>query len=831
MASDFLSGLASQLESQYGVGENTNRTLDIVQDGHTVQYGKLGDFAKSFDQSAERRYLEEGFIRLDPFNVNPAQFETLLQEPDLTILIKKRAFASLSENYRPDFMNQEERLYLKATKVLFQNKCRQIATFEKLSKIARIGAAAGQIDDQLMPLIISLVDSAQDNFADYSSPDDTGGDFASYNPSVAAEASSDFKQLSNVIDKIRKVYAFSPPNQYTAWVADDTNIFKSTFAQGTGVIEITNATNISTTTSVNFNAGQFSLSISDPYKLMLMTDYDIEKAISDATNFVANKKLFQLGTDSLDKIAASNIQKLNDARSARGVSAIEIITDPNTLLGQRVTAIIDFNGTLVSFNYNPIPSFSDLISNGGVTVSPESLRGAPEIGEQGLDPNSSLTSPQSEVSLFSDAVSSIYNALDLRQTAQSIPAKQGDFMDPSGKATLDLNYVRRKLRFHYGNKQIIQPMDQIHVYMTSKSQIDNKILAGLQNMFNGLGFFQKLDTTVFDLTNQINTLLNPLSSVDFRLEKAIFVGDRFPASLWSIMRNTFVNDKSGTHVFAGVVDTAHEEYVPGKYTVNVSGKDNTEFFDFGTINLNPGLDTFVGPLYDPITPFKTRFDNVTSYSTGQVPEFLEENKALLGSQTFNHGLIRLKSGRNFGKPATLQNMFVDKQISRDGNIRNLYHMPDGLVYTWKEGIGILTYNIDSFNATNPETIGQPIITTDPFAGQDIMNTLSLLVTGIPYNYATYYKAAAEAGNGSARDPQTGQDAASAFFSATNTSLVKNNLLWGAFIPFKSLTLDEETYKAMQTKQVSILQQNSDPKSAAKPFHPFFRFCSRTSSYF
>jgi hypothetical protein len=810
MGSNFLSGLSSQLESQYGVGESSSNALGIVQDGHTFVQPLLGNYAQFVKQPAERRYVESGFLRLDPFNVTPTPFEVLLQEPDLTVLVKKRAFSSLAENYRPDFMNQEERLYLKITKVLFQNKCRQIATFEKLSKIARIGQAAGQIDDQLMPLLISLVDSAQDDFSDYGNTE-TGGDFSSYNATANNQASQAFQQLTNVIDRIRKVYAFSPINDHTTWVADNTNIFKTTFAQGTGVIEITNAVSVNTTTSVNFSSGQFSVVISDPYKLMLVTSYDIEKAISDATNFVANKMLFQLGVDSLDKIAANKIQLLNDARSARGASAIEIITDPNNLSGQTVTAIIDFNGTMINFNYNATPGLSSLMANGGVTVSPTSFRGGPDAGDQGLDNNASATSPLTEVDLFCDAVSAIYSALDLRITAQTpFPVRQGDFQDPSGKTTIDLNYVRRKLMFHYGNKQIIQPMDQIHVYMSSKSQVDNRIMMGMQNMFNGLGYFQKLDTTVFDLTNQINTLLNPASSVDFRLEKSIFVGDQFPNQLWMIMRNTFVNDKSGTHVFAGIVDDAHEDYdaSSGKYMVNISGKDNTEFFDFGTINLNPGVDTFAGPLYNPVTPFKTSFDNVTSYSTGQVPEFLDENKAILGSQSYNYGLIRHKSGRNFGKPATLQNMFVDKQISQDGTVRNILHLPDGLVYTWKQGIGTLTYNVSSFNATDPETIGQPPITTDPFAGQDIMNVISLLITGVPYNYATYYKAVTDSGNGSARDPQSGQDPAASFYDSITTSLTKNNLLWGGFIPFKSLTLDEETYKAMNDKQISILQQNN-----------------------
>lgn len=800
------------IEDQYGVGENQNRSLDIVENGHVKRYGKLGDFANKFDQSAERKYLGEGYVRIDPFNVIPQQFELLLQEPDATVLVKKRAFSTLSENYRSDFMDQEEKLYFKATKILFQNKCKQIAAFEKLCKIERIGAAAGQLDDQLMPLIISLVDTAAGGITDIGSAGSS--DLSSFTNSSDASA---FKKLNNVIDKVRKIYAFGPNNSYTTWVADQTNIFKTDFAQGTGVIELTNIMDFRTNTSVKFNNGSFNLSISDPYRMMLINDYDIEKAISDASNYVSNKKIFQLGQDSVAKIANNNIKRLNDARQARGASAIEFITSPDTVIGKKVRALIENSGIEINFSYNPIPSLSKLISDGGVDVSKESLRGGPEVGDEGLD-DGTLTSiggirrlaSENEVKLFQDAVSAIFTTFEYDKSAQSSIARQSDFTvsnDPSSKLPLDLNYVRRKLRLHYGNKLIIQPMDRVHIYIGSKSRNDNKILSGLQNMFTGLGFFQQLNNTVYDLKNQIDTLFNPSQNVGMQLEKTVYVGADFPNSLWSMMRNLFVNDKSGCHVFGGVVSDAGIHYTPGSYVVNVSGKDNTTFFDFGPINLNPGIDTFNGPLYDPLTPFKTKVDVVSTNFKDQNPELLEENKALIQSQTADEGLIKYKSGRHAGKPATLDNFHQDKEITKGGIIRTVYHAPDGLVYRWKEGIGTLVYSGDSFNATNPDKISIPAITADPFAGQDVMNALSLLITGIPYNFATYYKAVREFDN-IGRNPQTGQDPSVSFYNSLNTNLKKNNFLWGNFIPFKNLIIDDASFQAALDKQTNILDQNN-----------------------
>lgn len=795
---DFFNGLANIISDKYGLGENSQNTLDIVENGTVKKYGKLGEAQKYLDKSAERKYLGEGYIRLDSFNVIPQQFEVLMQEPDATVLVKKRAFSTLSENYRSDVMDQEERLYIKASKLLFQNKCKQIAAYEKLSKVYRVSASAGQLDDQLMPLIISLVDSVSEGLPS----------FGISGLGNQGENSS-FTKLANVIDKIRKLYAFSPVSEYTNWITDTTNIFKTDFAQGTGVIELTNITSLRTTTSVNFNNGSFSFSISDPYKITIITPYDIEKAISDASNFVANKKFFQLGKESLDTIATNNLKKLNDARRARGASEIEIITSPDTLLGKKVRAIIEGAGIEINFHYNPIPSLSSLVSDGGVKVSIESLRGGPEVGDEGLDDGKlkaiggiKRLASVSEVSLFQDAISAVYTALEYRRSAQSTIAKQSDFTvgnDPSSKLPLDLNYVRQKLNLHYGNKPIIQEMDQVHIYISSKSKTDDKLLNGIQNMFSGMGFFQKLNNNVYDLTNQVNALFNPSQNISMQLEKSTFVGPDFPNALWSMMRNLFVNDRSGCHVFAGVVERWSDSFNNGSFTLNISGKDNSSYFSFGTTNLNPGIDTFNGPLFDPLTPFKTRNDQISTNFKDQHPEFLEENKALIQSQTSDNGLIRYKSGRHAGKPVTNDSFYQDKEISKSGLVRNVYHAPDGLVYRWKEGIGTFVYSGDSFSATNPETIGTIGITADPFAGQDIMNVLSLLITGIPYNFATYYKATRSL---------NGIPSPDSFFRSLTDKLQKNNMLWGSFIPFKNLIIDSDTFQQTLIAQTNVLNQNS-----------------------
>lgn len=783
--SDFLSDLADTIENQFSLGENTNHTL------------KLGDFGKRIDQTQQRQYLEQGYLRLDQYNAKPKQLEILFQEPDITVLVKKRAFASLSENFRLDHMDQDEKLFYKATKILFQNKCKQIAALEKLSKIQRVSVEAGQLSSQLIPLIISIVD-------DISLTGDIISDEILGNTETTLD--TDLNKLKNVIEKVRKVYAYGNSAKYTSWLAASTSLSQTLFGQGTGVIELNNITGINTATSVNFGAGQFGLSISDPYNLMTITTFDIEKALSDATNLFYDKKIYQFSKESLDSAIQDAKKRLNDKRALRGVSAIEFIVSPDTLLGKRVRAIIEGTGTEINFTYDAAGGLAELVTGmGGVSISPDSLKGGPEIGDEGLDDAKSKNTTnietgvslrrlvsESEVSLFSNVITKIFNDLQLKANSRSITKQNSQLT----------NYARKKLRLHYGGKLIIQPMDQVHIYINSKTKTDDKVLGGLQDSFTGYGFLKSFNNKFADFKNQFDSLFNPSGNANVQIEKSVFVGSDFPNWLWTLLRNHFVNDTSGAHVFGGVVINSESNYNDGKYTVSVDGKDNTYYLDMGKVNLKPSIDVFNGPLLDPLTPFKTRFDTISSSFKSNTPELLDENKAII-----NTNFVKFKAGPNAGKKVTETNIVQDRDIQQSfGAIRKVLYAPDGFIYKWKEGIGTFTQFSNAFNVSTDNNIGFPTITKEPFAGQDVMNVISLAITGVPYNYATFYKAARET-NGFGRDPQTGEDSARSFYTSLTTDLKKNNLLWGNFIPFKNLVMDEQSFQKVINSQLTILNTN------------------------
>ena len=810
MGKDFLGALAGAISSQFSLGENTNHTLDAVDidTGKNVKYGSLGDFAQHFDQSAERKYVEEGYLRIDPFTTSPKQFEILMQEPTATVLVKKKMFSSVGDNFRPDFMDADEKVYYKAMRVLFQNKCAQIAALEKLSKIQQITDSMGSVSEQLMPIIFSLSDSISSGF---STP--FGG---SSNPLQNAASS-----FSKTIDNLRKVYGFNRTSKVTSWITDSTNLFQSQFGQGTGTIEITNFTSLTTTTSTDSlgSPGTFSITISDPYEAMLITEWDIEKAISDATNMFYNSKINQFAKESSTTLINDLTVRLNNTRAARNASPISLKISPETLLGKRVTAIFDRLGIELPFDYDSTSAasiFSGGAFGGGATIPPEYLKGGEIAGNDGLDPQKKKffnirtkhnqqkrthEGRDSEVSLFSRLISTIYSKLS--QDANS----QAAFVFNNAKN----NYARKKLRFNFSGKLIIQPMDVVHIYMNSKSRFDTKLLSGLNNMFSGVGMLQNLNNTLTGLKTSFNTLFNPSGDIPLQIEKAAFVGSDFPNSLWSLVRGQFVSENEGTHVFAGVVETASDQWSDGKFTVSIGGKDNTFYFEQGKVNFKPGVDVYAGKMFDPLTPFKSSFDTISSTYSNDTPELLPENKFLLGASEGEKrsGLVKSKLGRYAGMLVNEADVINDRSVDPvTGRVTNVFYAPDGLVYKWKEGIGIFTQFGSNLSMNDASRVGNPNIANEPFAGQDVMNVLSLLITGVPYNFATYYKATQNF-DGAAPNPQSKENAAHAFSLSLRNDLVKSNTLWGNFIPFKNLVLDESSYVLALNTQTSIINKNRE----------------------
>src|SRR5258706_14678494 len=119
---DLLYNLGTIIQQQYNLSDNQIHSLSVDDDGTARRYGRLGDFANRFDQSAQRSYFEQGYTT---HSMLPKAFEVMSQEPNITVLIKKKQFSSLSPHNRQEYMDREDKEFLRASTELFQNKCNQ----------------------------------------------------------------------------------------------------------------------------------------------------------------------------------------------------------------------------------------------------------------------------------------------------------------------------------------------------------------------------------------------------------------------------------------------------------------------------------------------------------------------------------------------------------------------------------------------------------------------------------------------------------------------------------------------------------------------------------
>jgi hypothetical protein len=753
---DTLTGLGEMLAQQYNVGGSKDVAINIAQTGTNLQYGSLGGLASSFDQTtAQRSYYEQGSRRPNFFAPKPDILNVLMQDPDITVLVKKRAFTSLADNYRPDLMDAQDKLFYKATKVLFQNKCKQISNYEKLAKIAQISSAIGGVDESLLGMIFSLTDNINSLPSAFGQAD------------LQTPINNSLSQFTSIVNRVREVVAMSQDNLTTSWITNIPNSFRSTFGEGTGVIELTTCKSVKTTTSIHLNEGSFTLSLIDPYQLMRITGNDIDQALYDSTNILYQNQFVQLGVQSLNQLISDRKQELNISRNSRGASTISFIVEPYAYLGKQVQAVIESIGYQIQFNGNAT----------SVSIDPSALEGSIALGNEGLS--------SSEVGLFTAIVESLYTQMTIASSSNNT----------SHQSNANLKYVRNKMRLHYNGKLIIQAMDVVNIYMRSQTRQDTTLTAGLQSSFSGVTWMQSAQAQVNNLAEYFN------SENSSSVEKAYFVGSDFPNWIWNAMRNQFISVDKGCHVFAGIVNEATSNYSGGFNSIEVNGTDNAGYFDYGIVNLKPSVDVYNGALYDPLTPFDIKFDSTTGVQMNSVPPLLPENKGI-----FQSAFVKNRSGILAGLvPTEADYLNQDFQQVQSTNVNRVFYDPDGFVYRWKEGIGTLVLFGDDYveqDVNQPS----PAITSTPYAGQDVVNVLSLLITGQPYNYATFYKAATEFG-GQARDQTTGQDAANSYFRGLETSLKSRNFLYGNFVPFKKLTIDEKSYAGMLSNQLSASNFN------------------------
>lgn len=804
----FLNAVGSIIEDQIPIGENKNHSLDLIENGKVIKYGKLGDFANRIDTTTTRKYYEQG---LTYYNSAPKSQEFITQKPEITIYIKKKFVSSISNNYRTDLMSKDDKIFLKASKVLFRNKCRQIAAYERLFKVSEYVANQNRIEESLTSILYGALVELQE-----SSPNSEISD-----PKA--------RKLKEKIDSVRNIINFSQESLNTSWVMPSEDFLSLSRGDGTGVIELTLVKSFNCSNSIKFDSGSASLQIEDPYNLFKIKQEDIEKAISDTLlEGKSGSTFLTAANNALKQTIAQDIKSLNQARVLRGANELNFIVSPKTLLGNRIRVIIDGIGEEIKFTYGSsvldgssvLGSLFSQIAGGNANITVDGDYIIPTTGEDFDNLNLGLNrlsqgkiintfkKPQSDientingfVNTFSNIPSS--NELDIlkRILSNYYLALQQEELTKINKIEVNksTNKLRQKLMDYYCGRLIIQPMDTVHAYIRSNMQTDPKLSLYIKNDFGPSQIIDQIGKTI----NNIKSYFSSSGDLSSNLEKSIFVGSDFPEYIWKNMRNQIVGDKIGTHVFAGIVKGSTSAINPRQNTVSVSIESNAGYFKMGLVNINPSIDDSYNSLYDPLTPFEIEFDSVNG-TIDSLPKLLEENVQIL-----NSAFLRFSSGRNAGRIPNENNIQQDIELSYSNKLRNIFHAPPGFVYEWKKGIGVYTgFQQSTKYKSSLEKPKAPQITKDAFAGQDVMNSLSLFITGQPYNFVTFYKAVRDFDQYNNND-QNNQDASVSFTKQLQLNLEERNNQYGRFIPFKKLSLSEELVSKYYSRQFSIIDTNT-----------------------
>lgn len=356
------------------------------------------------------------------------------QTPVLSVLIKKRAFASLNHLYDPALMDPAELWLFRATKRLFARKCAEIAEYERLSKIKRLAETSTSAALAVGALVSGLAAELGDAQASSSGSADSQTGF--------------FTSMRN----LERALKDRQPVDTTTWFYDPDVPTDPKLGSGSGVFEITLVATLNTNLAID-GAGTCSIALENPYNILRISEQDIENALRDT----ALSKLVNV-LDKAAGLALSNAQtadtQLTRSRQERRRSAISFTV---SVSGQGASAVLDATGmVLTSDNLSQVPE-------------PHSLSSQEQILVKRI-----LTG------LESYSMATRKNLLD----GLSVSGKQDKTLQEP------MRYARSMMRKFYMGKLIMQPMDAIHVFIdggTRRSGEATNVTTGTEDIVSAVG--------------------------------------------------------------------------------------------------------------------------------------------------------------------------------------------------------------------------------------------------------------------------------------------------------------------------------------------------------
>ncbi len=799
--------MAIIFSSGSGAGNNSG-ILESAYDGFVKEAKNQMDSIFGFVSNAisginpappvESVFVDSGFTNVPGTAFNGSNIDNLddvqtrritSQEPQLTAYIRKRAFGGLSDENDSRFMDSGEKLYLRATKILFEKKCNQIGSYEALTKASRLVSDDAQLDADRVHQIIELAEawkkSTLKNLDDRT--------FAVQQTSLDQEAIEDLvKQYGELrrgieasvgkIEELRehlyKKQAKLRTATSTTWVIDPDQKDIFGIGRGAGVIELTLISDVSTDLGIENDDGSFTLSIEDPYNLTKITSDDIEVSLAAAYGEQNSTSIGQntllLGPSTILDLAKEKEQRLRSIRANRVASTFGF---PLSAVGNSADAEIIFEINVSSRAADKVVAHTTSIGTTSFNRSNFTVALSQLPAEQQL----TITEYQ--------LVDVIFSLLD--QYVSAVLRLNKEILDTNGKE--DVKYARRQLRTHYLGKNIVQPMDSVNIYIRGNTTKPNQVVGPLSSVLNSSKFVQD-----YSKDPDASDAIMRDEMVQFGIDKLISLDIYKAIRTGSFMRN------AGTHVFGGVVSSATEFYNAsnGSYKLNISGQSNLKWLNLSRVNTKPSLNQPKGVLEDPLTPFKFETDS----STGLIKKgsvFLDET-----NERIKEKLLLDKFGLYRGQTSTHESLAQDYETFANDTKIIYKHCP-GMVYKWKSGVMVATLDANlgtSLQGTENDMaylkrfVGVNVVET-PFAGQDAADTVSLLITGFPYSAQRFYDNAKNVGTFS----EAGSNASPSYFHSFFDITRSTNKTLGNFRPFRAV---EMSGQSLVTRAAKLKLQNN-----------------------
>lgn len=786
-----------------GITNQFNTLLDGISQLTTLEK-QAGVFLRQ--RPKENVYVDDGFQNVPGTSftnsANLSSFDDIqtrrvtTQAPDLTVYIKKRLFWSLRNEHDIKFMDEGEKLFMRASKLLFERKCSQIAAYEAVTKMNRLIQEDSEFDAGIIEILAnSLQDFLDNDIASLEedaeiaiATDPTNTTFTQEINSQLNRLKQDANKARETIEALRNLMKDVRKTRNainTTWVVDPDETDRTGTGRGAGVIELTLIDSLSTGLSLEYgDLGSFNFTVENPYNLLTINANEVELALRTAytDSKFAVDPASSLGPQQILEQARRKDEELRRERNERLNDIALNISNP--------LSSTDISEITFEVNASSTAAYKVTARVGGIS-EPFHKDNFRIVLAQALDPQIALTFEEDEL------VRDIFRLLELYVTRV---ARISLNIEPAENS--DVEYARRQLRKFYLGKSIIQPMDGVNIYIRGNTFDDRELVGPLNAFLNLSPFVQSFGDLAKD-----ELLLEEMRQ--FGLDD---VG--ISVDLYRSIRTSSLLRNAGAHVFGGLVSNVTESYnaSSGKYTLAISGESNMKWLDLSRVNIVPSLDQAQGVLEDPLTPLEFEVDPATGLVDG-TPNLSAENRRRLASSClyYTNGVFE-------GQRAKEDNVGQDVKVV-GGTAHTVRQHAPGLKYRWKEGVIAATRDVNLRTALNGRRsdvaqlrrdVGVTVV-KDAFANLDIADVISLLVVGQPHNYETFVLNASSVGtfsSGRGNNPETFFDSFIDITRSTNRAL-------GNFQPMKDIQISRAQMAKRLDKQTDITQANNEVRDLQK----------------